>query len=55
MIVDFTQRMEKLESKVNQFKVIGSSQLPAQTVINSHNVSYITLRTGKKVQGLEDA
>ncbi|XP_027922697.1 uncharacterized protein LOC114180584 [Vigna unguiculata] len=51
MITNLTQRVEKLESKVNQ----GSSQLPAQTVVNSRNVSAITLRSGKQVRGLEEA
>ena len=48
MITDLTQRVEKLESKVNQ----GSSQLPAQTVVNPRNVSVITLRSGKQLRGL---
>jgi len=43
MITDLTQRVEKLESKLNQ----GSIQLPAQTVVNPRNVSAITLRSGK--------
>ena len=43
-IVDLTQRVEKLEAK-------ESNKLPAQTVINPQNVSAITLRTGKQVQG----
>jgi len=51
MITDLNQRVEKLESKVNQ----GSSQLPTQTVVNPHNVSTITLRSGKQIQGLGDA
>jgi len=51
MIIDLTQRVEKLESKVNQ----GSSQLPAQTMVNPRNVSVITLRSGKQVRGLEEA
>ncbi|XP_027927718.1 uncharacterized protein LOC114184600 [Vigna unguiculata] len=50
-ITNLTQRVEKLESKVNQ----GSSQLPAQTVVNPCNVSAITLRLGKQVRGLEEA
>ena len=45
-IVDLTQRVEKLEAK-------ESNKLPAQTVINPQNVSAITLRTGKQVQGPE--
>jgi len=51
MIINLTQKVEKLESKVNQ----GSSQLPVQTVVNLCNVSVITLRSGKQVQGLEEA
>jgi len=51
MIFDLTQRVEKLESKLNQ----GSSQLPTQTVVNPRNVSAITLRSGKQVRGLEEA
>jgi len=51
MITDLTQRVEKLESKLNQ----GSSQLPTQTVVNPRNVSAITLRSGKQVRGLEEA
>ena len=51
MITDLNQRVEKLESKVNQ----GSSQLPTQTVVNPRNVSVITLRSGKQVRGLEEA
>jgi len=54
MIIGLTQRMEKLESKVNLFNATGSSQPHAQTMINSHNVSAITFRTGNQVQGLED-
>ena len=45
MITDLTQRVEKLEYKVNQ----GSSQLPAQTMVNPRNISAITLRLGKHV------
>ena len=33
----------------------GSSNLPAQTVINLRNVSAITLWSGKQIQGLGDA
>jgi len=33
----------------------GSSSLPAQTIINPRNVSAITLRSGKQIQGLGDA
>ena len=51
MITDLTQRVEKLEYKVNQ----GSSQLPAQTMVNPRNISAITLRLGKHVWGLEEA
>jgi len=51
MITDLTQRVEKLESKVNQ----GSSQLRAQTMVNPRNVSAITLRSSKQVRGLEEA
>jgi len=29
--------------------------LPAQTIINPRNVSVITLRSGKQIQGLGDA
>ncbi|WVY95312.1 hypothetical protein V8G54_034400 [Vigna mungo] len=47
-IVDLTQRVEKLEAK-------ESNKLPAHTVINPQNVSAITLRTGKQVQGPEGA
>jgi len=51
IITDLNQRAENLKSKVNQ----GSSQLPAQTVVNPRNVSAITLRSGKQVRGLEEA
>jgi len=33
----------------------GSRNLPAQTVINPRNVSDITVRSGKQIQGLGDA
>ncbi|WVZ25786.1 hypothetical protein V8G54_004330 [Vigna mungo] len=45
-IVDLTQRVENLEVK-------KSIKLFTQTVINPQNVSAITLRTGKQVQGSE--
>ncbi|XP_014489911.1 uncharacterized protein LOC106752690 [Vigna radiata var. radiata] len=48
LIVDLTQRVEKLEAK-------ESNKLHAQTVINPQNVSVITLRTGKQVQGPKGA
>ena len=51
MITNLTQRVEKLESKLNQ----GSSKLPAQIVVNPRNVSAITLRSGKQVRGLQEA
>jgi len=51
MIIDLTQRVEELESKVNQ----GSSQLSAQIVVNPRNVSAITLRSGKRIREFEKA
>jgi len=33
----------------------GSSSLPTQTVFNLQNVSDITLRSGKQIQGLGDS
>jgi len=33
----------------------GLSNLPVQTIINPQNVSAITLRSGKQIQGLGDA
>ena len=45
-----------MENELNQMKTQqGSSNLPAQTVINPRNVSAITLRLGKQIQGLGDA
>lgn len=44
-----------MENELNQMKTQqGSSNLPAQTVINPRNVSAITLRLGKQIQGLGD-
>jgi len=46
----------QMANELNQMKSQqGSSNLPAQTVINSRNVSVITLRSGKQIQGLGDA
>jgi len=46
----------QMANELNQMKSQqGSSNLSAQTVINTRNVSAITLRLGKKIQGLRDA
>ncbi|WVZ18857.1 hypothetical protein V8G54_006179 [Vigna mungo] len=47
-IAELTQRVDKLKTK-------ESNKLPTQTVINPRNVSVITLRTGKQVEGSEGA
>jgi len=45
-----------MANELNQMKSQqASSNLPAQTVINPQNVSAITLRSGKQIQGLGDA
>ena len=44
-----------MANELNQMKSQqGSSNLPAQIVINPRNVSAITLRSGKQIQGLGD-
>jgi len=46
----------QMANELNQMKSQqGSSNLPAQTIINPRNVSAITLRSGKQIQGLGDA
>jgi len=46
----------QMANELNQMKSQqGSSNLPTQTVINPRNVSAITLRSGKQIQGLGDA
>jgi len=46
----------QMANELNQMKSqLGSSNLPAQTIINSRNVRVITLRSGKQIQGLGDA
>ena len=46
----------QMENELNQMKSQqGSTNLPAQTVFNPQNVSVITLRSGKQIQGLGDA
>ena len=41
----------QMANELNQMKSQqGSSNLPAQTVINPRNVSAITLRSGKQIQ-----
>ena len=49
-------QIRQMANELNKMKSQqGSSNLAAQTVINPRNVSAITLRSGKKIQGLEDA
>ena len=46
----------QMENELNMMKSQqGSTNLPTQTVINPQNVSAITLRSGKQIQGLGDA
>jgi len=46
----------QMANELNQMKSQqGSGSLPAQTVMNPQNVSVITLRSGKQIQGLGDA
>jgi len=46
----------QMANELNQMKSQqGSSNLLAQTVINPQNVSVITLRSDKQIQGLVDA
>jgi len=46
----------QMANELNQMKSQqGSCNLPAQTIINPQNVSVITLRSGKQIQGLGDA
>lgn len=44
-----------MATELNKIKSQGSSNLLAQTMINLQNISVITLRMGKQVQGLEGA
>jgi len=49
-------QIRQMANELNQMKSQqGSSNLLAQTVINPRNVSVITLRSGKQIQGLGDA
>jgi len=46
----------QMTNELNQVKTQqDSSSLPAQTIIHPRNVSAITLRSGKQVQGFRDA
>jgi len=46
----------QMANELNQMKSQqGLSNFPAQTVINPRNVSVISLRSGKQIQGLGDA
>jgi len=55
-IENLQNQIGQMANELNQMKSQqGSSNLPAQTVIKPRNVSVISLRSGKQIQGLGDA